>query len=158
MKALTISQPWADLIRLREKFIENRFWMTNYRGPIAIHAGLGRQYLNKQELLKYDTGAVVAIAEVVACLRLADLRGLSGEILDETIEGTRYTPSAILSHKYTEGPCLWVLDNIRPIKPIKAKGAQGLWNWEASSVEYVDLSGLAGESSVGSSPTSSPSR
>ena len=40
MKALTLHQPWATLIALGVKTIETRSWRTNYRGPIAIHAGL----------------------------------------------------------------------------------------------------------------------
>lgn len=39
MKALTIQQPWAHLIATGDKLYETRSWKTNYRGPIAIHAG-----------------------------------------------------------------------------------------------------------------------
>lgn len=40
MKALTIKQPWAQLIAYGIKDIENRTRPTNYRGRIAIHAGM----------------------------------------------------------------------------------------------------------------------
>lgn len=39
MKALTIKQPWARLIIIGEKPVENRGWATSHRGPLAIHAG-----------------------------------------------------------------------------------------------------------------------
>lgn len=39
MKCLSIRQPWAGLIVLGLKDIENRTWGTSYRGEIAIHAG-----------------------------------------------------------------------------------------------------------------------
>lgn len=39
MKALTIRQPWASLIAAGVKTIETRSWSTEYRGPLAIHAG-----------------------------------------------------------------------------------------------------------------------
>lgn len=42
MKALTIRQPWATLIAYGVKTIETRSWHTNYRGPVAIHAGATR--------------------------------------------------------------------------------------------------------------------
>ncbi len=42
MKALSLWQPWASLIALGVKTIETRSWATNYRGPLAIHAGLRR--------------------------------------------------------------------------------------------------------------------
>ena len=36
---LSIRQPWAWLICCRGKNVENRVWVTQYRGPIVIHAG-----------------------------------------------------------------------------------------------------------------------
>ena len=41
MKALTLTQPWATLVAIGAKKIETRSWRTDYRGPIAIHAGQG---------------------------------------------------------------------------------------------------------------------
>lgn len=38
MKALSIRQPWASLIVLGLKPVENRTWRTNYRGQLLIHA------------------------------------------------------------------------------------------------------------------------
>lgn len=38
MKVLSIKQPWASLIALGIKPIENRSWKTNFRGRIYIHA------------------------------------------------------------------------------------------------------------------------
>jgi hypothetical protein len=39
MKALTVRRPWANLIMLGAKDIENRSWETRLRGPLVIHAG-----------------------------------------------------------------------------------------------------------------------
>jgi hypothetical protein len=39
MRALSIRQPWAWLIVHGFKPVENRDWATDYRGPLAIHAG-----------------------------------------------------------------------------------------------------------------------
>lgn len=38
MKAITIKQPWAYLIAIGVKDIENRTWKTNFRGRVLIHA------------------------------------------------------------------------------------------------------------------------
>lgn len=38
IKAITLWQPWALLMALKEKEYETRSWMTTYRGPLAIHA------------------------------------------------------------------------------------------------------------------------
>lgn len=40
MKVLSIRQPWASLIALGIKDIENRPWSTSYRGPLLVHAAL----------------------------------------------------------------------------------------------------------------------
>lgn len=41
MKALSIRQPWAWLITMGYKPVENPTWETLYRGPVAIHASQG---------------------------------------------------------------------------------------------------------------------
>jgi hypothetical protein len=41
MKALSIRQPWAWLILNAGKDIENRDWLTRFRGPFLIHASKG---------------------------------------------------------------------------------------------------------------------
>lgn len=38
LKAISIRQPWASMIVLGFKPVENRTWKTNYRGPVLIHA------------------------------------------------------------------------------------------------------------------------
>jgi hypothetical protein len=38
IKALTIRQPWAELILRGRKPFELRTWRTKYRGPLVIHA------------------------------------------------------------------------------------------------------------------------
>lgn len=39
MRALSIRQPWAELILSGRKTIETRTWRTSHRGVIAVHAG-----------------------------------------------------------------------------------------------------------------------
>jgi hypothetical protein len=41
LKALTLTQPWAQLVALGAKGIETRSWKTDYRGDLAIHAAKG---------------------------------------------------------------------------------------------------------------------
>ncbi len=41
MKALSVTQPHAQLIALLMKLIETRSWATSYRGQLAIHAAKG---------------------------------------------------------------------------------------------------------------------
>jgi hypothetical protein len=39
MRILSIRNPWALLIVLGLKGVENRDWKTSYRGPVLIHSG-----------------------------------------------------------------------------------------------------------------------
>lgn len=39
LPALSIRQPWADLILWGIKDVENRTWATDFRGRLLIHAG-----------------------------------------------------------------------------------------------------------------------
>ena len=133
MKALTISQPFASLIASGEKWIENRTWPTVYRGPLAIHAGLGRQYLSKKELEAYPTGSVIAIARLAACLWLGDIRShaMKQGYGSLAIANTSRTWSEAVSHKHAEGPWCWILEDVQAIDPVPYRGAQGLWDWQA---------------------------
>lgn len=85
MKALTVKQPWADLIVTGAKDIENRTWQTKFRGRILIHAAksivpvedllayplpaLRREIRNLSEVRNYMTGAIIGSVEVVDCVK-----------------------------------------------------------------------------------------
>jgi hypothetical protein len=61
-------------------------------------------------------GAIVAIVELADCLRLNDL------------------PVSLRHNQHANGPWCWVLSHLQRIGPIPAKGAQGLWEWNAPVV------------------------
>lgn len=132
MKAITISQPYASLIADGFKFIENRTWPTSYRGPIAIHAGKGTQYLNKQELAEYPAGCIVAMARLSACVTLKSIRERDATpCRHDLIEGTLKQWSDAARHIHAEGPFCWILEDIKKLdEPIPATGKQGLWEWK----------------------------
>lgn len=129
MKALTISQPFASLIASGEKWVENRRWFTQFRGRLAIHAGKGTQYMTLDEMRRegLPIGAVVATAQLVACVNLEDLRERpNSPIL--VAPGIRVQD--VLDHKHAEGPWCWVLADVQPLaEPVPARGAQGIWDW-----------------------------
>lgn len=43
IRALTIYQPWAELILQGKKTIELRTWTDAYRGPLWLHVGVKRE-------------------------------------------------------------------------------------------------------------------
>ncbi len=123
MKALTICQPYAELIARGEKLIENRTWATSYRGPLAIHAGKSRAWMDLEDTIKYPGmafGAIVALARLRGCCRIEDL------------------PLDLRGSEHANGPWCWILIDVRRIAPIPCKGAQGLWDWQQTHVYYAD--------------------
>jgi len=79
MKALSIRQPWADLIARGIKDVENRTWSTKVRGIILIHAGKrfdheGYEWIQgfRPAALKpkdeYDLGGFVGYAVLSDCV------------------------------------------------------------------------------------------
>lgn len=112
MKALTIGQPYAELILRGEKLIENRTWPTNHRGPLLIHAGKSRSWLDPGDEARYPGmvfGAIVGQAMVTACLRVEHL------------------PAGLREHAHAHGPWCWVLQGAYAVDPVPYRGAQGLF-------------------------------
>lgn len=125
MKALTISQPFATLIATGEKWVENRTWETLYTGWLAIHAGKGTQYLDRDELQAYPTGCIIAVARIVACVHIDAIHDSCQR--DDIVLGTRRTWQEIATHEHTEGPWCWVLQDVRTVDHVPINGMQGLW-------------------------------
>jgi hypothetical protein len=139
MKAITIWQPWAYCIASGMKPIENRYWSTSYRGPLAIHAG--RQwdkdgaidervrgalspYLTVRQ--RYDQDAVDAaehpdrfmFGAIIATANLSDCH----------VSMDCCLPWGDLSIGF-EYVWHWVLTDVRPLaNPVPMRGHQRLWN------------------------------
>lgn len=130
MKALTICQPYAELIARGDKRVENREWPTSYRGPLLIHAGKSRTWLEGQTVDELNEefgrtvefGAIVAKANLVACLHIDRIE--RGEY-DKTYPWLKGGP-------HVNGTWCWVLENVERLPAaITWTGAQGLWNCDA---------------------------
>lgn len=132
MKALTISQPYASLIVSGTKWIENRTWPTSYRGELAIHAGKGTQYLSRDELAKYPSGCVIAIAKLTACVSMQEIfdRDQVLHRRHHVIKETSKTWSQAARHTHASGPWCWILEDVQPVEPIYIAGKQGLWSFD----------------------------
>lgn len=136
MKALTIAQPYSHLICLpdehpRAKRVENRRWPTSYRGPLLIHAGKSREWLEldheetrddeyKIHLSEMTFGAIIGVADLVGCVRLGGNPRVP--------EWAKSAWPWLATHEHTEGPCCFVLSGCRRFSaPIPYRGAQGLF-------------------------------
>ena len=124
MKALTIKQPWANLIIEGIKKYEFRTWKTNYRGKILIHAGLSfeQKYSNKFKHynFEYIKGAIIGEAEIIDCI-----------LVDEQFNDKLQKENSLVYGNNHTGSYAWKLDNVKKYKnPIYIKGKLGLWNCE----------------------------
>jgi activating signal cointegrator 1 len=132
MKCLTICQPYAELILRGEKRVENRRWPTAHRGPLLIHAGKSREYLELDwyglqdetydiPLAEMDFGAIVGVCQVLGCVQVTP--GLDAET-----RAALETWPWLATHEHTEGPWCWVLERAyRFSRPIPYRGQQGLF-------------------------------
>jgi hypothetical protein len=153
MKAITILQPWASLIPKGLKHIETRSWSTRYRGLIAIHAGKQwttdlraltrrepffsaiwneeqRNMLSHEREKTLPLGCVIATAYLTHCLEINESQVY---YLEQDLKEGRN--KEILFGDYTLGRFAWILNDIRPVKPVPAKGQQRLWEWEGKFKE-----------------------
>jgi hypothetical protein len=124
MKAITIHQPYAELIARGDKQIENRTWRTHHEGPLAIHAaGLTSQRHRELaaefgvDLERVPLGAIVAVAQRIECVKISDVPRLL-----RRSQGV---------HAF--GPWCWILHEVRRLdQPLAIAGKQSLWNVPAA--------------------------
>jgi hypothetical protein len=149
MKAITIYQPWAQIIARGVKKYETRSWRTPYRGPLAIHAGaakidmahfFGREHAAAfQEALgrhgvgpPWRYGAVLATCELAGCHRI--LRMGEGENARTYIQrdgGNEFIQGdELLFGDFTPGRFAWEFAGVKPLpRPVPARDGQRLWEW-----------------------------
>ena len=122
MKALTIKQPWAELIMAGLKDVENRSRRTSFRGRFAVHAGLRRADFEDLDLDVMPKKLRKPIEE--AWERHANPGRVLGTVeLIDCIQ-TSASPWAIDDYWH------WILADPRPyVRPVAAKGQLGLWEW-----------------------------
>lgn len=120
MKALSVRQPWVWAIFYAGKDIENRGWLTGYRGDLLIHAAktydsTGHDFLVERFGLKIPTmdklpsGGLVGIVNLVDCV----------------------TESA---SPWFFGPFGFVFTNPQRITFVPCRGSLGLFNVEGFGI------------------------
>jgi hypothetical protein len=137
MRALSIAQPYAHLIATGLKRVENRTWMTGYRGLIYIHAGKTHDWLcldssGVDERYKLDVkgmafGAVIATARLIDCVHI--------DRVGQGIVEDKYPWLA--EHEHTEGPWCWIIGGVNPIGPWPWRGQQGLFDIDEEELGAV---------------------
>ena len=115
MKALSLTQPYANWIRSGIKTIETRKWKTNYRGSLLI-------CVTKQKVTDYfgdviePRGMAICIVDVVGCRPM-----------------TKDDEEAAC-FDWNEKLWAWPLENLRVIEPFPVKGQLNIFN-----VDYEEI-------------------
>ena len=103
MRALSVRQPWAELIASGKKRIEYRSWSTDYRGPLCIVASLG---VDADDMHKIR-GATIVRGAVVCVVDLVDVRGCEGNYHWDVRKPVRCEPHAVKGKL-----SLWHIDDL----------------------------------------------
>lgn len=75
MKSLSIRQPWALLVCVGAKLVENRTWKTSHRGEVAIHAGGYKdavKHFREQDTRSHALGDVISFGAIIGTVELHD--------------------------------------------------------------------------------------
>ena len=164
MKAVTLHQPWASLVRDGHKTIETRSWpapkaLLGQR--IAIHAGKrpidvddwpDELYDEICEIYpdwidgpreRFPLGVIVATAVLARAAQVVHLEDDFEPPIAYFALGS--PPKFVRTDEFgdfSEGRWLWMLRDIEPFEPpVPARGSQGLWEWEPPIAAVVDGSG-----------------
>lgn len=141
MKVLTIRQPFAWAVARGFKPIENRGWMTAYRGQLAVHAAKkwddgGEDTLREVVRIAHAQGSVLPktlandlpytdVGLVIATAELVDI--CTKSLFDRTLR-CKCGPWAQPMQAH------WQLANARPLpNPVAATGHLGLWDWNGAA-------------------------
>lgn len=126
MKALVIKQPWAWAIMQGIKTVENRSWLTKYRGPLVVIAGASKDRLTIGREFTERLGIVVPADLPRGCI-------LGVVNLDSIV-----LPSEVDS-PFAEGPWCWCLSN--PVKleqPVPYRGQLGLFEVPQAALRQTE--------------------
>ena len=112
MKALSLKQPWAELVLLGKKTIELRRWNTHFRGEFYIHASgnLDEEKTQEYKLKDLPRQAIVGKATLVEVKEYKDEK----EFLQDQ---NKHLANNIKWGKYG-----FILKDVKRINPIPCKG------------------------------------
>ena len=149
MKAITLHQPWAQLIADGEKTIETRSWAPppSLVGELlAVHAGKTRCKLEAllgdapvtavrarylESLKPYPLGCVLAVVRLTGFMQVEAISGyplLFASGFDN--QGQRRFVDVDPWGDFSPGRYLWFLELVERLpEPVPAAGRQRLWDW-----------------------------
>lgn len=116
--ALSIRQPWAELILSGRKAIEVRSWTTDYRGEFWVHAGksVDAAAARAYSLENLFTGGYLGTVNLVAIVAL------------DASRWQMWRDKHLIDGDHRLCQFAWILDSPRRLRtPLKAPGQLGLF-------------------------------
>jgi ASCH domain len=110
MRALSVKQPWAELIARGLKKVENRTWARDFRGDLLIVASKGR---NDEEVI--DAGLDPEVLVYGAAVCVVNLTKVTGD----------------------DGDYKWHLSDPRRVKPFPVKGYASIYHVEDAQIQVL---------------------
>ena len=130
MKVLSLTEPYATLIKNGIKTIETRSWKTSYRGKLYIHASstrIPKTYKENHDLMSLvdldnlNYGNIICSCDLVDCVEMTD------EFINDIKKNRK---NEYITGIYSNGRYAWIFKNIEILdNPIKTKGHLGIWNF-----------------------------
>ncbi len=138
MKAITLHQPWAELVIRGWKEYETRAWVPRIQRPfmLAIHAGKSRvvdgrirndrdahfmHWLHQVGIHDVDKLHYGAMLGICRCTAVYD----TGPLLQHLSEQEK------VFGNFEPGRFAWRMEVVEVFaQPLLVKGQQGLWEWE----------------------------
>jgi hypothetical protein len=126
--ALSVRQPWAELLLAGRKSIELRSWTTDYRGRLWLHASLKADPAMESRFGYKDLfrGGFVGSIRLIAIVPFTNQRWLQW--------GERHLDPG----GYRTGLLAWIMDEPRRFRtPVIARGQIGLFTPDSNVVRQL---------------------
>lgn len=124
MKALSLKQPYAELIISGKKTIELRKWNTKFRGEFLIHASSSsdNEAMQRFGFKDLPTGCIVGKANLVG---VKNYQNQEEHAKDKNLH---------LANS-SWGNYGFIIENAQRIKPILAKGKLNFWDFTEQTLK-----------------------
>ncbi len=130
MKVLSLKEPYATLVKENKKLVETRSWKTTYRGELYIHASttkISKECRENKELMALIENIPLNFGNIICKCKLVDCIYMTKDYVENMQKNNQ---QEYICGVYAEGRYAWILEDIKPIKPIKAKGQLQIWNYD----------------------------
>jgi hypothetical protein len=116
--AVSVRQPWANLLIDGRKSIEIRTWAPDYRGRLWLHAGIKTDPELERRFGLEDAykGGFIGSIQLEAVVALTDARW------------QQWLARHLSTERYQDGMLAWLMESPRRFKaPVPARGQLGLF-------------------------------